>query len=60
MTGTELYRAASARNPKLRVLFTSGYMNKPHEIFDEPGAAFIGKPFSVLALVAKLREVLDA
>jgi CheY-like chemotaxis protein len=59
MTGTELYRAASARNPSLRVLFTSGYMNKPHEIFDEPGAAFIGKPFSVRALVAKLREVLD-
>ena len=60
MTGTDLYRAASALNPSLRVLFTSGYTNEPHEIFDEPRAAFIGKPFTAHALVTKVREVLDA
>ena len=60
MTGTELCRAATVLNPSLRVLFTSGYTNQPQEIFDEPGAAFIGKPFSAHRLVAKVREVLDA
>jgi PAS domain S-box-containing protein len=59
MSGPDLARAASAANPDLRVLFTSGYASEPDEAFEDPDVDFIGKPFSPQALVAKVREVLD-
>jgi PAS domain S-box-containing protein len=60
MSGPDLARAASTVKPSLRVLFTSGYTSEPDEAFDDPDVAFIGKPFSPQALVAKVRDVLDA
>jgi PAS domain S-box-containing protein len=57
MSGPDLARAASRLKPSLRVLFTSGYVD---EEFEGPEIEFIGKPFSPQALVAKVREVLDA
>ncbi len=60
MSGPDLVRAASRLKPSLRVLFTSGYTSEPDEAFDDPDVAFIGKPFSPQALVAKVRDVLDA
>jgi PAS domain S-box-containing protein len=60
MSGPDLARAASRLKPSLRVLFTSGYTSEPDEAFEDPDVEFIGKPFSPQALVAKVREVLDA
>ena len=60
MSGPDLARAAARLRPSLRVLFTSGYTSEPDEAFDDPDVEFIGKPFSPQALVAKVREVLDA
>ena len=60
MSGPDLARAASIVKPSLRVLFTSGYTSEPDEAFDDPDVEFIGKPFSPQALVAKVRDVLDA
>jgi two-component system, cell cycle sensor histidine kinase and response regulator CckA len=60
MSGPDLARAACKLRPSLRVLFTSGYTSEPDEAFDDPDVEFIGKPFSPQALVAKVREVLDA
>ena len=60
MSGPDLARAASTIKPSLRVLFSSGYTSEPDEAFDDPDVAFIGKPFSPQALVAKVRDVLDA
>jgi two-component system, cell cycle sensor histidine kinase and response regulator CckA len=59
MSGPDLARAATATNPALRVLYTSGYASEPDEAFEDPDVEFIGKPFSPQALVAKVREVLD-
>ena len=59
MSGPDLARAASRLEPSLRILFTSGYTSQPDEAFDDPDVAFIGKPFSPQALVAKVQEVLD-
>jgi two-component system, cell cycle sensor histidine kinase and response regulator CckA len=60
MSGPDLARVATAERPKLRVLFTSGYTNEPDELLADNDAGFIGKPFLPRALVAKVREVLDA
>jgi DNA-binding NtrC family response regulator len=59
MSGPDLVRAATAVNPRLRVLYTSGYASEPDEAFEDPDVEFIGKPFSPQALVAKVREVLE-
>ncbi|MDQ3067765.1 MAG: PAS domain S-box protein [Actinomycetota bacterium] len=60
MSGPDLARAAALLHPSLRVLYTSGYTSEPDEAFEDPDVEFIGKPFSPQALVAKVRDVLDA
>ena len=61
-SGPELYRRLISQRETLRVLFMSGYAER--DLFDRaqiPRAApFLEKPFTVDALVAKVREVLDA
>jgi DNA-binding response OmpR family regulator len=49
------------KNPKLKVLFMSGYSDDvvEHHGVIEAGTDFIQKPFSVGGLAAKIREVLD-
>ncbi len=47
--------------PDIKTLFMSGYLDDmiaPPEVLD-PGANFIQKPFSITALAAKVREILD-
>lgn len=60
MDGGALAQRLSRRNPKMRVLFTSGYMD--HVVVQEVvamGAQFLPKPFTPDALTQKVREVLD-
>jgi PAS domain S-box-containing protein len=60
MGGRELARHLRERNPKLRVLFLSGYTDDAllRDGFDE-GTPFLPKPFSPSDLAKKVRELLD-
>jgi two-component system, cell cycle sensor histidine kinase and response regulator CckA len=60
MDGFELARAAWQRKPGLKILYMSGYRDNVGG--PDPGqpAAFLHKPFTPDALLAKVREVLDA
>jgi len=62
MNGRLLADEARRRRPGLRVLFTTGYTRNAvvHNGVLDSGVQLIGKPFTVEALAAKLREVLDA
>jgi CheY-like chemotaxis protein len=59
--GRDLALRVRALNPGLKVLFMSGYADDAivHNGVLDPGAQFIGKPFSVAELKRKVREVLD-
>jgi CheY-like chemotaxis protein len=61
-TGPELFRRLSTTRQSLRVLFMSGYAEQ--DLFDraaiDRAAPFLSKPFTVEALTARVREVLDA
>jgi len=62
MRGPEIARLAAQKWPGLRVLYMSGYTTNAivhHGVLDE-GLFFLQKPFTPAALVAKVREVLDA
>jgi signal transduction histidine kinase len=59
MNGRELAGAATARWPHLKVLFTTGYTANAivhHGVLDH-GVNFIGKPFSIAALAAKIKSI---
>ncbi|MEI6667360.1 MAG: PAS domain S-box protein, partial [Acidobacteriota bacterium] len=61
MNGLALATRLDAIRPHIKRLFTSGY---PADVIADHGvvdhsAAFISKPFSIKALVAKVRETLD-
>ncbi len=61
MDGKELFERISGIYTHVRVLFMSGYTNDVianHGVIDE-NVDFIQKPFSIKALAAKVREVLD-
>jgi len=61
MNGRELSEQIAAREPDMKVIFMSGYTDNviTHHGVTDPGVNFIQKPFSVKALAAKVREVLD-
>jgi PAS domain S-box-containing protein len=62
MDGKRLFAEAVRKRPGLKVLYMSGYTDNviaDHGILDE-GVDFIQKPFSMQALTAKIRSVLDA
>ena len=62
MGGRELAEKLGQKVPGLRVLFTSGYTDDAvvrHGILDT-GANFIQKPFTLDALLKKVRELLDS
>jgi two-component system, cell cycle sensor histidine kinase and response regulator CckA len=61
MNGFELAAALSERTPALKILYMSGYRDllgggNPNQL----PAMFLNKPFTPDALLAKVREVLDA
>ena len=62
MNGQQLYRALSAMHPGLKVVYMSGYLG---DVIGTkgvvgPGVNFIQKPFSVEALVTKVRDALES
>ena len=61
MNGKELFAKIAEKHRGLKVLYMSGYTNNiiAHRGVLEEGINFIQKPFSVQALAAKVREVLD-
>ncbi len=59
MNGRQLALAALERRPDLKVLYTTGYTANAivhHGVLD-PGVNFIGKPFSITALAAKIKSM---
>ncbi|HYL84812.1 MAG TPA: ATP-binding protein [Candidatus Angelobacter sp.] len=61
MNGAELSERLQKKNPKMKVLFMSGYIDEAvvHQGIQEKKLAFLQKPFSPLSLARKVREVLD-
>ena len=62
MSGPDLARSAAAARPGIDVLFMSGYTDEAMGLHGVLGAGtpFIQKPFSPDALLAKVREALEA
>jgi two-component system cell cycle sensor histidine kinase/response regulator CckA len=62
MNGRQLAEQVKQISPSTKVLYVSGYTNNAivHYGVLDPGLWFLPKPFSLTALVAKVREVLDA
>ena len=61
MNGKELFAKAAEKYPGLKVLYMSGYTANviDHSVELEKGIAFIQNPFTIQALTAKVREVLE-
>jgi PAS domain S-box-containing protein len=61
VNGPELVRRLRELRPALRVLFTSGFADdRAFETASAWNAHFLAKPYSIAALTAKVRAVLDA
>jgi YesN/AraC family two-component response regulator len=59
LSGPELARELLKSRPRMRVLVTSGYVDREKSDIG-PEAAFLEKPFTPDALGRKVREVLDS
>jgi PAS domain S-box-containing protein len=58
--GPELAERAARRRPQMKVLFISGFENRPNRAGGiESGAPFLSKPFTAEGLARKVREVLN-
>jgi CheY-like chemotaxis protein len=62
MNGRLLADRTEAQWPAMKVLFTTGYTRNAvvHNGMVDPGVAFLAKPFTLPALAAKVRAVLDS
>jgi hypothetical protein len=58
--GTDLAARVVAARPEVRVLYLSGYTDEVVAEEVGAGAAFLQKPFTIVALREKLREVLGS
>jgi len=61
MNGRQLAEHALRRQPRLKVLYTTGYAQNAivHQGRLDPGVAVVFKPFTYSDLAAKIRQVLD-
>jgi CheY-like chemotaxis protein len=61
MGGLELYLRVRERHPHIAFIFSSGYTagEGPEDLPRGPRQAFLTKPYSTVALLAKIREMLD-
>ena len=61
MNGVTLAREARSRQPRIRVLLTTGYAEASIERIDSRGSEFdlIDKPYKRVELAAKVRQTLD-
>lgn len=61
LNGRQLAVQLAEQRPDLRVLFTSGYAEDVvvHHGVLEPDVHFVGKPYSLATLSAKVRSILD-
>ncbi|RZB34970.1 MAG: hypothetical protein SRB1_00738 [Desulfobacteraceae bacterium Eth-SRB1] len=61
MGGHRCFKELLKINPKIKVLIATGYSadGKVKETLEAGAAGFIGKPYRLIALVKKVREVLD-
>jgi DNA-binding NtrC family response regulator len=59
MGGPELMRQVAPRNPRLKVLYMSGYSDETLD-YTGLGAAFVEKPFSPQVFARKVRDLLDS
>jgi PAS domain S-box-containing protein len=62
MNGRQLADRAKQMRPSMKVLFTSGYTEDTiahHGVLDQ-GIEFLAKPYSVTALLQRVRKILDA
>ena len=61
MNGQELAVRLRERQPEMRVLYASGYTDNTivHHGVLNPGVAFLQKPYTILELSTKIRQVLD-
>jgi len=62
MNGRQLAEQVARIRPSVKLLYVSGYTSNAivHYGVLDAGLWFLPKPFSLAALVAKVREVLDA
>jgi two-component system cell cycle sensor histidine kinase/response regulator CckA len=61
MNGFELGEALQERTPQLKILYMSGYRDQAVRGNGQPApVTFLNKPFTPDALLARVREVLDA
>ena len=59
-TGDKVYPAIMEARPGLKVIVCSGYsIDTAQTILDAGAQGFIQKPFSILSLSKKLKEVLE-
>jgi PAS domain S-box-containing protein len=61
MSGPKLAKKMAAEHPGMKLIFMSGYTDDAvvADGFNQPGSAFLQKPFSPGVLKAKVRELLD-
>jgi len=62
MSGSELAKRLTSLDPKIKVLYMSGYADNTivHHGVLEKGVSYIQKPFTMEGLARKVREVLES
>ena len=61
VSGTDLAKRLTSKNPRMKVLFISGYVGDSlvRQGIHDREVNFLQKPFAPLTLARKVREVLD-